>query len=126
MAETQVIDGRFALEREHRRGGMGTVWRARDLETSRPVAVKLLNASSLEQGERFRREAALLAEFADGSIVSYVGSGTTAEGVPYLAMEWLEGETLAERLATRPLGLAETLALAEAVARAPRWRTAAV
>jgi serine/threonine protein kinase len=112
----EVVDGRFALEREHRRGGMGTVWRARDLQSQRPIALKLLHSSTLEQHERFQREALLLAELAHGSIVSYVASGRTAAGVPYLAMEWLEGETLAERLARQPLSLRETLALARVTA----------
>jgi eukaryotic-like serine/threonine-protein kinase len=62
-----------------------------------------------EQSERFVREGALLAEISHPSIVSYVGHGTTAEGLPYLAMEWLEGEDLAERLARQPLTLRESL-----------------
>src|SRR5262245_19691964 len=116
--EATVVDGRFALEAEHRRGGMATVWRARDLLTERPVAVKILHAAAGADSLRFAREAALLANLADGSIVSYVADGLTESGRPYLVMEWLDGENLAERLERGPLTVAETLTVARTVARA--------
>ncbi len=112
-----IVDDRFALEVQHKRGGMGTVWRARDLRTSRPVAVKILHGAVAEQAERFIREAKLLADLADEAIVAHVAHGTTAEGVPYLAMEWLDGENVAERLARKPLTLLESLTLAWAAGR---------
>jgi len=43
-----LVGGRFALESEHKRGGMGTVWRGRDLSTERPVAVKILHKEAVE------------------------------------------------------------------------------
>src|SRR5262245_40462495 len=111
MADPQSapIDGRFVLEREHKRGGMGTVWRARDLRTEQSVALKLLHDTVPVQVERFLRESALLANFAHPNIVSYISHGTTRDGVPYLTMEWLEGESAAERLARGPLTLHESL-----------------
>ncbi len=112
-----VLDGRFALEAEHKRGGMGTVWRASDLRTHQPVAVKILHVTAAELAQRFAREATLLADLAHGSIVSYVAHGTTPDGTPYLAMEWLDGENLAERLARGPLTIAESLTLVAAAAR---------
>src|SRR5215470_1349776 len=93
---------------------MATVFRARDLQSGRPVAVKILHAG---EADRFAREAALLAELADAQIVAYVAHGLTGAGAPYLAMEWLEGETVAERLASRRLTLAEGLAVVGAAAR---------
>jgi len=112
-----VLDRRFVLVAEHKRGGMGTVWRAHDLETNRSVAVKVLHLTSAEPFERFAREGKLLAGLSHPGIVSYVGHGTTAAGVPYLAMEWLEGETVAERLVREALTLRESLTLLRAAAR---------
>ncbi len=119
VTSTTILDGRFALEAEHKRGGMGAVWKARDLKTHQPVAVKIVHTySAAEQAERFAREATLLADLTHASIVSYVAHGATAEGVPYLAMEWLEGENVAERLARQRLTLSESLTLVRAATRA--------
>src|SRR5262249_59233531 len=78
---------------------MATVYRAWDREAGGPVAVKVLHAHGREDAERLAREAGLLAELVHPGIVRYVAHGTTALGAPFLAMEWLEGETLAQRLA---------------------------
>jgi eukaryotic-like serine/threonine-protein kinase len=96
---------------------MGTVWRARDVVDQRTVAVKILHDTAAEPSQRFAREATLLAGLAHGSIVEYVAHGTTPEGTPYLAMEWLDGETVAERLAREPPTLRESLAIVRATAR---------
>src|SRR5215813_4376413 len=110
-------DGRFVCDGAAKRGGMGTVWKARDAHTGRPVAVKILNAGAPELAERFVREATYLADITDDRIVGYVAHGTTADGAPYLAMEWLEGETLAERMQRRALALSESLAVVTGAAR---------
>jgi len=113
-----IIDGRFLLEVEHRRGGMGAVWRARDLDGERMVAVKILHGrAGGDQAQRFVREARLLAQLVDAGIVSHVAHGLAPDGAPYLAMEWLEGEDVAERLARQRLTLAESLTLVRAAAR---------
>jgi hypothetical protein len=114
-----VVDGRFTIEALSERGGMGTVYRAIDSATQRPVALKLLDgAPSPESVYRFNREATLLAGLKHPGIVSFVAHGTTEVGRPYLVMEWLEGEDLARRLAREPLSLPETLALLRRVAEA--------
>jgi hypothetical protein len=98
---------------------MGAVYRAVDARTGERVALKLLHAvTSPEVAYRFKREAVLLSELRHPAIVSYVEHGTTGTGQPYLAMEWLEGEDLAHRLAREPLDLARTLALLRRVAEA--------
>src|SRR5262249_54273221 len=94
---------------EARRGGMGTVWKARDLTSGRAVAVKVLHDTSAEQCRRFVRERQLLAELAHANIVSYVAHGAIGTDTPYLVMEWLDGENLADRLARAPLTLDESL-----------------
>jgi eukaryotic-like serine/threonine-protein kinase len=118
LTESSVVDGRFELQSERGRGGMGTVWRARDRQGGNTVALKVLHDTGTEQLERFLREGVLLARLSHPGIVSYVAHGTTAEGVAYLAMEWLEGENVAERLARQALSLHESLALARATLRA--------
>ena len=90
------IAGRFEILGEAARGGMGTVYRARDLRDRRDVAVKVLGPGADE--ERFAREAALLAAVRHEHVVRHVTHGAPPGGPRYLVMEWVEGETLAHRL----------------------------
>ncbi|MCA9524008.1 MAG: protein kinase, partial [Myxococcales bacterium] len=96
----ELIAGRFRLERMVGEGGMGFVFRARDTESGQAVAVKILRGSSIREIERFDREARVLGELDHPGIVRYVahGIGEEPRHHRYLAMEWLEGETLRERL----------------------------
>ena len=81
---------------------MGTVYRAIDTLTGRPVALKVMGGSAGAQDAlRFAREARLLAELRHPGIVAHVASGQSEDGRPYLAMDWLEGEDLARRLRRR-------------------------
>jgi hypothetical protein len=66
------------------------------------VAIKVLAMQGRGAIARFAQEARVLAELAHPAIVRYVGQGVTADGQPFLAMEWLDGEDLAARLDTRP------------------------
>jgi len=114
---------RFVVERLAAAGGMGRVFRAFDAETNEVVALKVLDAQGSEGArsralERFAREARLLAQIRHPGVVRFVAFGTTARGEPYLAMEWLEGETLAARLARGPLSVEETLVLTRRLASA--------
>jgi tetratricopeptide (TPR) repeat protein len=111
LSTSSIIDRRFALESERGRGGMGTVWKARDLSTKSVVALKLLHDTGGEQLQRFLRESTLLARLTHPAIVAYIAHGTTADGLPYLAMEWLDGENVAERLGREPFSLQQSLAL---------------
>ena len=112
-----MLDGRFRIESEAGAGGMGVVMRAHDLHTGQPVAIKIVR-SDQRANARFQRESRVLAQLHHPGIVGYVAHGTTASGALYLAMEWLEGEDLAARLARGPLGIAESLDLARRVADA--------
>jgi hypothetical protein len=111
-----TIAGRFELLAEAGAGGMGTVYRARDVQTGDVVAVKLMHAG--EGAERFEREAEILATIAHPAIVRYLAHGTTADDELFIAMEWLEGKTLQEVLADGPLSVEGAVALGARVAGA--------
>ncbi|WNG47406.1 protein kinase [Archangium minus] len=120
-----IVGGRFGIETLASRGGMGSIYRAKDSATGQPVALKLLHGATLPGAVyRFNRERALLSELSHPGIVSYVAHGTTERGQPYLVMEWLAGEDLAQRLQRQPLSLSESLSLlrriGEALAEAHR------
>ncbi|MBX3273693.1 MAG: protein kinase [Sandaracinaceae bacterium] len=97
-------------------GGMGDVFRATELDTGRVVALKRMRADEAGAA-RFAREAALLARVRHPALVEYVAHGVDA-GVPYLAMEWIDGETLGDRLAGRGLTLGESITIARRLASA--------
>nr|MBK7069616.1 protein kinase [Deltaproteobacteria bacterium] len=111
------VAGRFEIESLAGTDGMEAVYRARDLQTGERVALKLLRHDA-QHRERFLREARLLAGLQHPGIVRYVDSGETPEGAPFLAMEWLEGETLDARLARAELTLGESVAMVRGVAEA--------
>jgi hypothetical protein len=115
----EKVAQRFLLEAEAGVGGMGRVYRARDLQAGGPVAVKILSGSVGADGaERFQREIDLVGALSHPNLVRYVAHGATADGHPFLAMEWVEGETLSARLARGPLPLEEALAVGLGVAAA--------
>src|SRR5882672_10129057 len=92
-------------------GGMGEVYRARDTRLERTVAIKVLPtglSSSPEVRQRFEREAKTISQLSHPHICAIYDVGSH-EGTEYLVMELLEGETLAARLASGPLPLAQTL-----------------
>jgi eukaryotic-like serine/threonine-protein kinase len=88
-------------------GGMGEVYRAKDTRLDRTVAVKVLPAhlsSSPDSRQRFEREAKTISQLSHPHICALYDVGHQ-DGVDYLVMEYLEGETLAERLSKGPLAL---------------------
>jgi serine/threonine-protein kinase len=101
-------------------GGMGVVWRATDTTLDRDVAIKILPAAFTEDPDRlarFEREAKLLASLNHPHIAA-IHSVHEAEGLRFLAMEYVEGEDLAERLVRGPLPLDDALTVASQVAAA--------
>jgi serine/threonine protein kinase len=113
-----LISGRFQLETEVGVGGMGTVYRGRDLQTNGDVAVKVLHLEESSAVERFEREATLLARVSHPGIVKYLDHGTTTDGKRYLVMEWINGETLARRLEREGLTIRQSVDLIRSVAEA--------
>ncbi|MGH2870108.1 MAG: protein kinase domain-containing protein, partial [Solirubrobacteraceae bacterium] len=115
------LNGRYRLEARVGAGGMSTVYRAFDETLQRPVAVKLMNrevASDSDQLERFRREARAVAQLSHPHIVGVIDAGED-DGRPYIVLEYVEGETLKDRI--RRLGrlpIAEAVAYAIEIARA--------
>ena len=92
-------------------GGMGEVYRAKDTRLQRDVAIEGLPetfAGHPERLARFEREARLLASLSHPNIAAIFGL-EEAEGTPYLVLELVEGETLAQRLARGALSARETL-----------------
>jgi serine/threonine protein kinase len=114
----ETLAERFVLERLAGTGAMGQVWLARDRDGGPPLAIKLLAKSEEEQPARFQREALLLSQLDHPRIVRYVAHGQAPSGELYLAMEWLDGEDLANRLEGGALSLRETVALVRHVAQA--------
>src|SRR5262249_22250356 len=105
---------------------MGEVYRAVDTRVGRTVAIKVLAADGAERPgrrQRFEREARAIARLNHPHICTLYDVGEDG-GTEFLVMEYLEGETLATRLAREPMPLRESLrhgvALAGALARAPR------
>jgi eukaryotic-like serine/threonine-protein kinase len=116
-----TLSGRYRLEARIGTGGMSTVYRALDETLQRRVAIKLMNrevATESEQLERFRREARAVAQLSHPNIVGVIDAGED-ESRPYIVFEYVEGETLKERI--RRMGrlpIAEAVAYAIEIARA--------
>src|SRR5512132_1974395 len=92
-------------------GGMGEVYRARDTRLERTVAVKVLPSHlsvSAEVRQRFEREAKTVSQLSHPHICALYDVGNQ-DGVEFLVMEYLEGETLSERLAKGPLAFDQVL-----------------
>jgi eukaryotic-like serine/threonine-protein kinase len=118
-----VIAGKYRLDGLLGRGGMGAVWRAHDLDLNAQVAVKLLDTSIATTGEglaRFHREAEAAAALRSPHVVQILARGVdAATGQPYIAMELMEGRSLASCIdQERVLSPAATARILSHVARA--------
>jgi serine/threonine-protein kinase len=112
--------GPYQIQRELGRGGMGEVYLANDTKLDRQVALKALPvhlASEPDRLSRFQREAKVLASLSHPSIGAIYGL-EEAEGHQYLVLEYIEGETLADRLVSGPVPIEETLIVAKQIAEA--------
>jgi len=119
-AAHDVPTDRFRIEREAGIGGMGVVYRAVDQTTGDTVALKVLQKTDATSMRRFATEIEVLENLADPAIVRYVSHGLRDDGEPYLAMEWIEGESLAGRLQRGPLAISEVLTVGVRVVSALR------
>jgi len=112
--------GPYQIESLLGAGGMGEVYRARDTRLDRTVAIKILTqgvADAPEVRQRFEREARAVSSLSHPHICVLYDVGHQ-DGIEYLVMEYLEGETLAARIAKGPLSSAELLRYASQIADA--------
>ena len=120
-SEGQVLASRYRLIARIGSGGMGCVWRAEHLSLGTPVAVKLIYpsvAAGPGMVARFLREAQAAAKLRSVNVVQILDHGVD-EGTPYIAMECLDGESLADRLGReRALDAAGTALVMAGVCRA--------
>ena len=97
----RTLDGQFRIIGPLGRGGMGTVYLAEQVTIGRKVVVKILNQRLSDDPtavERFRREAKAIARLSHPNLIQVYVFGTTDEGAPYIAMEFVPGRPLSELL----------------------------
>jgi serine/threonine-protein kinase len=120
-----TLDGRFRLVGAIGKGAMGTVYRAVQVPLNRAVALKVLDSNfgagrEASFRQRFLVEAALTAKLQHPNTVRIIDYGCTPDGIFYLAMEYLDGQTLDRVLAKGALPWRRALSIAQQVARALR------
>ncbi len=115
-----VLSGRYRLEAKLGSGGMSTVYLACDQTLDRQVAVKVMHREMSEQAdqlERFRQEARAVAKLSHPNVVAVIDAGEDG-GHPYIVFEYIEGETLKQRISRDgALGPQEAIAYAIEIAR---------
>ena len=123
-----VLEERYELEELVGRGGMSSVYRARDRILGREVAVKMLHeefATDTEHVERFRREARAVAKLAQSNVAVVIDRGED-DGHPYIVFEYVEGGSLKRLIEqSAPLPIATVLELGVQIARGLSMRIAA-
>jgi predicted Ser/Thr protein kinase len=110
------IAGRYRLLEELGGGGMGVVFRARDEEESRDVAVKILRRTNPEAVRRLQREARATRRLDPERVAEVYDAGETEAGEPFLVMEYVEGRTLRALLLAGALERAEVLQILREIA----------
>jgi CheY-like chemotaxis protein len=99
--EGSVAGGKYQLEREVARGGMGSIWVAFDPQLKRRVVLKKMlweGSAPAELHAQFEREAQAIARLQSPHVVQVFDYGIAADGAPFIVMELLDGETLDDRL----------------------------
>jgi hypothetical protein len=110
-----VVDAKYRIDAVIGRGGMGAVFRARDLRLDRDVAIKIVRADLIGDADsraRFRREAQIVARLQHPAIAMVFDYGTLPDGAAFLVMEYVRGEDLRrllKRERTVPAARAATL-----------------
>ncbi|MFP2933739.1 serine/threonine-protein kinase, partial [Pyxidicoccus sp. 3LG] len=122
----RTLNGRFSILEPLGVGGMGKVYRALQAQLERVVALKVLNPtfqSSKDPGfqKRFLREASLTSKLRHPNTVTVIDYGKTDDGIYYIAMEYLDGRTLAQVLGqVGPLAWARSVSIAQQICRSLR------
>ncbi len=116
-----ILGGKYRLEKKIAEGGMATVWLGVHLALGINVAIKFMAPKLAEHADyaSFEREARAAAQLRNPNVVRIYDHGVTEEGLPYLVMEYIAGETLAARLERLgPMSLRDVSSLVDRVARA--------
>ncbi|MEZ4405550.1 MAG: serine/threonine-protein kinase [Polyangiales bacterium] len=114
LSTGSVVLGRYTIQKVIGRGGMATVYLARNNETERLVALKILDpeiSNDPSYVERFRREARAAGRIRSDHVVAIYDLGTDHSGTLVLVMEYLEGQTVQQALRTGRLPVARALTL---------------
>src|SRR5215469_13097380 len=112
--------GPYEIESALGAGGMGEVYRARDTRLARTVAIKILPrhlSQDLQAKERFDREARAISSLNHPNICHLYDVGSQ-DGISYLVMEYLDGETLADCLRKGPLPVEQVLEIGTEICEA--------
>lgn len=114
----KMIRGRFQITDVIGEGGMGVVYEAWDTQVERKVAIKLVRSDTTDKKflTRFRRELEITSQLRHPSTIRVFEHGETHDGRPYMVMELLTGESLAERLERGPIPEMEAIQIARQVA----------
>jgi eukaryotic-like serine/threonine-protein kinase len=102
--EGVIIDGKYRIDALVGRGGMGTVWAATHVDLASKLAIKLIRPQYAEKADarrRFEIEARAAAQVNSPHAVRVYDYGVTEAGIPYIVMEYLEGESLSEAILRR-------------------------
>jgi serine/threonine-protein kinase len=122
VAPSELVAGKYRLTRLLGRGGMGSVWEGVHVSLGTRVACKFIEAEyagSKEARDRFENEARAAAALRSKHVVEVYDHGVTADGRPYIVMEFLQGEPLDNRIERRgALTVPETARILQQVARA--------
>lgn len=119
MIEIPQSFDRFEIVRVLGKGGMGTVYLARDQRLGRQVALKVLNSSELvydDRRARFMREARSAAAIRHQNVATIYEVDETEDRQPFIVMEYCEGETLSQRIRRHPIDSGEFLSIARQIA----------
>jgi predicted Ser/Thr protein kinase len=115
----RVVDGKYRVDRALGRGGMGAVYRARDMRLDRDVAIKVVRGELLADADaraRFRREAQVVARLHHPGVVSVFDYGTLGSGAAFLVMEFVQGRDLRSLVTEGPQPPDVAIRLLQAIA----------
>jgi serine/threonine-protein kinase len=118
LAAGQILNDRYAIDERFASGGQAIVYRATDRVLSRPVVVKVMRASGLQNAHlrgRFEREMRALSRIDHPSIVGILDVGQLEDGAPFLVIQYIDGSSLREVLADGPLERRRAAALLQAI-----------
>lgn len=118
----QTISSRYAIEKELKRGGMGVVYLARDMQLhSRPVVIKVLLDDAYQSEyvvQKFRQEVEALSRVDHPGIVGIIDSGELPNGRPFIAMQYVDGVTLRSLISPEGMNLERGAEIIKQVGRA--------